>query len=65
MQPLTITPDNYVIKDGLKVCRIEGDELVFYDRNRSRSRDRRVDQGEAGVRVNVLELVRAIMAARG
>lgn len=65
MQPLTITPDNYLIKDGLKVCRIEGDELIFYDRRPGRRRERRIDQGEADVRVNVLELVRAIMKARG
>jgi len=61
---LTITPDNYLIKDGLKVCRIEGDELVFYDRNSRRRKDRQLDQGEADVRVNVLELVRA-MRMRG
>jgi hypothetical protein len=65
VQQLTITPDNYVIKDGLKVCRIDGDELVFYDRNPARRKDRRVDRGEADVRVNVLELVRAMMAKRG
>lgn len=65
MQQITITPDNYLIKDGLKVCRIDGDELIFYDRNPRRRKDRRVDQGEADVRVNVLELVRAIVAARG
>lgn len=53
------THDNYLILDGYRLCRVDGDELVFFDRKPSRRKRRELQTGEADVRVKVLDLVKA------
>ena len=65
MTTLRLTPDNCVIANGLKLCKVEGNQLIFFDYKDRRRRRREQEEGEGGnVRVDILELVRLAVSVR-